>query len=224
MSLICHAGSTIRFAFPTGSTGVPCGIRSFPVVELELGWLVQQQEHPRREPLVSGWSTSTRTAVAGRAGRGTAAAVAAAIDDVVSAGSESLRSLTSHTTIAVGKSTCQGGNDLWAAATIFTNLITNLIRGSSANSFISIIQSIDEGRHDFWIADAVISSAKLTESSTSLTSIASRLRLVDQASNITRIGVAASCSVEPQLGAQEVVAAQAEAGAAQAGSHAGAPQ
>jgi hypothetical protein len=101
--------------------------------------------------------------------------------------------LTSYTAIAVTESTCQGGDDFGAAAAVSTNLITNLVRGGTTNSFIGIVQTIDEGRHDFWIADAVISIAKLTESSTSLTSIASRLRGIDQLGDVARIGIAASC-------------------------------
>lgn len=127
----------------------------------------------------------------GSAASRVAAGVAAAIDDVISAQAKSLFGLTSYTTIAVGQRTGQSGNDLWAAAAVLTDLITNLIGSGTTNSFISIIQAIDEGRHDFWIADAVISVTELTESSTSLTSIASRLRLVDQASDIARIRIAA---------------------------------
>jgi len=52
--------------------------------------------------------------------------------------------LASDATIAVTKSTGQGGNDFWAAAAVLANLITNLIGSSAANSFISIVQSVDE--------------------------------------------------------------------------------
>jgi hypothetical protein len=133
----------------------------------------------------TGWSTSGGTASGGRTG------VAAAINNLVSAQAKSLFSLTSHATIAVAQSTGQGGDDFGAAAAVTANLITDLVCSRTTNSFISIVQSIDEGRHDFWIADAVISIAKLTESSSSLTSIASRLRGVDQLGDITRIGIAA---------------------------------
>jgi hypothetical protein len=99
--------------------------------------------------------------------------------------------LTSYTTIAVTQSTGQGSNDFWAAAAVLADLITDFVSGNATNSFISIVQTIDKSRHDFWIADAIISVAKLTESSTSLTSIASRLRGVDQLSDIARIRIAA---------------------------------
>jgi hypothetical protein len=102
-----------------------------------------------------------------------------------------LLGLTSNTTIAVTQSTGQGGNDFWAAAAVLADLIANLVSGGTTDSFVSIVQTIDESRHDFWIADAVISVAELTESSTSLTSIASRLRGIDQLGDVTWIGIAA---------------------------------
>lgn len=135
-------------------------------------------------------STGRSASVATTGGR--AAAVAATIDDVISAQAQSLFGLTSHTTIAIAQRTGQGRDDFGAAAAVLTNLITDLVGSHPANSFISIVQTIDEGRHDFRIADAIIAIAEFPQGSTSLTGIAGRLRLVDQASNFTRIGIAAT--------------------------------
>ena len=144
-----------------------------------------------RRSSTTDWSTTTGTAGwrASAAARGSAVA----IDDVISAQAKGLFGLTSHTTIAVSQGTGQGSHDFWAAAGVSTNLITNLISSGATNSFIGIVQTIDEGRHDFWIADAVISIAKLTQSSSSLTSIASGLRGIDQLRDVARIPIAASC-------------------------------
>lgn len=139
----------------------------------------------------SGWSTTCCTA--GWRASAAARGPAAAIDDVISAQAKGLFSLTSHATIAITQRTGQGSHDFWTAAAVLTNLITNLISSRTTNSFICIVQTIDEGRHDFWIADAIISIAKLTESSRSLTSIASRLRGIDQTSDIASVAIAASC-------------------------------
>ena len=97
------------------------------------------------------------------------------IDDFVTAQAESLFGLTSDATIAVTQSTGQGGNDFGAAAAMATDLITDFVSCDATNSFISIIQAVNKGRHDFWVADAVVSVAQFTQSSTSLTSIASGL-------------------------------------------------
>jgi len=120
-----------------------------------------------------GWSGGRSTS-AGTTGGGSTG-VAAAIDDVVSAQTQGLFSLTTDATIAVTQRTGQSGNDFWAAAAVLADLITDLVRSGATNSFICVVQTIDEGRHDFWVADAIISVAELTQGSSSLTSIASRL-------------------------------------------------
>jgi hypothetical protein len=99
--------------------------------------------------------------------------------------------LAADTLIAITQGTGQGGNDFWTAAAVLADLIADFVGGRPSHSFIGIIQSIDEGRHDFWIADAVITITELTESSTSLTSIAGRLRGIDQLGDIARICIAA---------------------------------
>lgn len=120
-----------------------------------------------------GWGTGWSTAVA--ATSGCTAIVTATLDDVVSTQAESLFSLTDHTAIAVTQSTGQGSDDFGAAAAVLANLIADFIGSFAADAFISIIQSIDEGRHDLWIADAIITIAQLADGGTSLTSIAGSL-------------------------------------------------
>jgi hypothetical protein len=119
------------------------------------------------------WSTAVCSAT-GRAAGGSAS-VAVAVDDFVSTQAESLFSLATNTTIAVTEGTGQSGRDFGAAAAVLANLIANFISRFTTNSFISIVQTVDKGRHDLWIADAVISVAELADRSTSLTGIAGRL-------------------------------------------------
>jgi hypothetical protein len=145
------------------------------------GWSSRSDRRSRR-----GWCTAT-----GATSCRVAAGTAVAIDDFVTAQAESLFSLTSDPSIAIAQRTGQSGNDFWAAAAVLANLIADFVSSDATNSFIAIIQTIDEGRHDFWIADAVISIAELTESSTSLTGIASRLRAVNQLGDFTSIILAA---------------------------------
>ncbi len=140
-----------------------------------------------RSITIRGATARGATAVAG----GRATFVAAALDHFVATQAESLLGLTNHTSVAITQRTGQGGDDFGAAAAILANLIANLICCGTTNSFISIVQAIDESRHDLWIADAVISVTELAERGTSLAGIAGRLRSVDQLGDITRIRVAA---------------------------------
>lgn len=120
-----------------------------------------------------GWSTGWSTTVGATGGRTTI--VTAALDDVVSTQAESLFSLTNHTAIAVTQSTGQGSDDFGAAAAVLANLITDFIGRFTADAFIGIVQGIHEGRHDFRVADAIITIAQLADGGTSLTSIAGGL-------------------------------------------------
>lgn len=74
---------------------------------------------------------------------------------------------------------------------MLADLIADFISSNATNAFISIIQAINKGRHDFGIADAIITVAELTQGSASLTSIASRLRGVDQLGDFAGISIAA---------------------------------
>ncbi len=137
----------------------------------------------------SGWGTAAVAAGAVASGRATL--VAATLDHFVTAQAESLFGLANHTPVAITQGTGQSGNHFWAAAAVLANLIADFVGSFAANSFISVIQGVDERGHDLWIADAIISVAELANRSPTLTSVASRLRFVDQLSDLAGIGVAA---------------------------------
>ena len=137
----------------------------------------------------SGWSTATVAAGAVASRRATL--VAATLDHFVAAQAESLLGLTNHTSVAITQRTGQGGNDFGAAAAVLANLIADFIGGFTSDSFIGVIQGVDERGHDFRVADAVIPVAELADRSTTLTSVASGLRGVDQLSDLAGIGIAA---------------------------------
>ena len=137
----------------------------------------------------SGWSTATVAAGAVASRRATV--VAATLDHFVAAQAESLLGLTNHTSVAITQRTGQGGNDFGAAAAVLANLIADFIGGFTSDSFIGVIQGVDERGHDFRVADAVIPVAELADRSTTLTSVASGLRGVDQLSDLAGIGIAA---------------------------------
>ena len=137
----------------------------------------------------SGWSKTTVAAGAVASRRATI--VAATLDHFVTAQAESLFGLANHTPIAITQGTSQSGNHFWAAAAVLANLIADFIGGFTSDSFIGVIQGVDERGHDFRVADAVIPVAELADRSTTLTSVASGLRGVDQLSDLAGIGIAA---------------------------------
>ena len=137
----------------------------------------------------SGWSTAAVAAGAVASGRATL--VAATLDHFVTAQAESLLGLTNHTPIAITQGTGQSGNHFWAAAAVLANLIADFIGSFRPDPMIGVIQGVDERGHDFRVADAVIPVAELADRSTTLTSVASGLRGVDQLSDLAGIGIAA---------------------------------
>ena len=138
----------------------------------------------------SGRGVTTIRASGGVAG-GRAATIAAALDHVVTALAESLFGLTNHTAVAITQRTGQGGHNFGAAAAVLANLIADFIGRFTTDAFVGIVQGIDKGGHDFRIADAIITIAKLADGRTALTSVASRLRGVDQLSDLAGVGIAA---------------------------------
>lgn len=101
--------------------------------------------------------------------------------------------MTTNATVAVGQSSRQRGDDFArAAARILAELIADLIGRFFANSFVAVIQTIDERAHDLRVADAVELVAQLIESTTAILGIASGLRLVDQMSDLAGVIFAAS--------------------------------
>ncbi|MFN0196704.1 MAG: hypothetical protein ACKVT0_08150, partial [Planctomycetaceae bacterium] len=83
------------------------------------------------------------------------------------------------------------GDFLVAAAGVLAKLITDFISGFGSDAFIAVIQSINEGHHDFGIANAVEATAQLVNRRTTFRGMASGLRFVNQLSDDTRIGIAA---------------------------------
>jgi len=100
--------------------------------------------------------------------------------------------LTNHTLVAVTQRTGQSGNNFGAAAAVLANLITDFVGGFPSDVVIAVIQSVDESRHDFRVADAIIAIAQLADGSTALTSVAGGLRFVDQLGDFAGVGVAAA--------------------------------
>lgn len=108
---------------------------------------------------------------------------AAAIDNVVTTQTQGLFSLTANAAITVGQGVGQCTNDaLAAAARVLAQLIANFVSSSSTNCFHSVVECVDEGRHDFWVTDAVKASQP-NDGCTALSSVASCLRAVDQLCN-----------------------------------------
>ncbi|MEY2727592.1 MAG: hypothetical protein RLZZ458_3459 [Planctomycetota bacterium] len=84
-------------------------------------------------------------------------AVAATVDNVITAGFQGFFSLAANTTVAVSQSTGQSSHNGWvAAALVGTCLVANLVCCFSTNTLVSVIQTVDESVHDFRIAAAVI--------------------------------------------------------------------
>ena len=129
-------------------------------------------------------SSTTPTATAFAAGLG-----AAAIDDTVTARFQSFLSLTTNSPIAVSQSDFQSCDNFVGAAALPTlsDLVADFVSGFGANFFVGVVEAVDQGIHNFGIADAIELVAQLIESATALTGIASRLRLVNQLSDFTRI-------------------------------------
>lgn len=119
---------------------------------------------------------------------GVASDFAARIDDVVSTLTQSLLSLTADTAVAVSQRHGQSfHNALRAAALVLAELIADFICCLGPNAFIRIVQGVDEGRHDFRIADAIVLVAELRDGSTTLTGVAGSLRFVNQLSDLASV-------------------------------------
>lgn len=99
-----------------------------------------------------------------------------------------------NSAIAVSQSDCQSFNSLaaHAAAAVATNLIANLISRFTTDPLIAIVQSVDEGSHDLWVAAAVVVVTQCIDGFRTVLSIAGSLRLVDQFSNFAGVIAAAA--------------------------------
>lgn len=95
----------------------------------------------------SGWGRSASASGAAIAGTsGVASDFAAAwINNVVSTQAESLFSLTANTTVTVSQSDGQRFDSaLRAAALVLAELVADLVSGGPTDSFIRVIQAVDE--------------------------------------------------------------------------------
>ena len=132
-------------------------------------------------------ATGIRTAT-----RVAAAFVTAAIDNFVATSTQTLFRLTTNTLVTVTQGSRQRGHDFArAAARILAELVAKFVGRFFANSFVAVIQTVDERGHDLWIADAVELVAQLVESFPAIFRIASGLRLVDQLRDLAGVIFAA---------------------------------
>ena len=119
------------------------------------------------------------------------AAVAVSVDNFVTACFQSFFSLMTNPTIAVGQSTAQGSDSRWAAAAaVAANCVTDFVGSFPSNSFVRVIQTIDECVHDFGMAAAVVVTQLIQRVPTVLC-VAIRHGSVDQLGNFACIVIAA---------------------------------
>jgi hypothetical protein len=84
--------------------------------------------------------------------------------------------LTTNTLVAITQGGCQSRcGCVAAAARILAELVADFISGFLADSLVTIVQSVDQGAHDFGIAHAVKLVAELVHSLATILGIASRL-------------------------------------------------
>ena len=113
-------------------------------------------------------SSASRRTTAGTAGiAGIATTVAAAVNNFVSAGFESFFDLATNASIAVSQSTRQSGRCLRSSSSIGCGETGRQFhRLLPANSFVRVIQTVDEGVHDFRMAAAVVCVAQFVQCTT----------------------------------------------------------
>lgn len=119
-------------------------------------------------------------------------AFAAAVDNFITATTQSFLGVFANVLVAVSQGRGQSRNDLLvAAARIVFELIADFLGRFFPNFLVGVVQGVDEGRHDFGIAHAV-ELAEALNRLFAIFGVAGRLRGVDQLRNFTRIGVAAA--------------------------------
>jgi len=129
---------------------------------------------------------SRRTATDG----GAASLLAAAIDDVVTALTQSLLRVTTDGAIAVRQRAGQGRCDFAvAAAGVLLELVTELLGRLASDVLVGVVQAVHHRAQDFRIALAIVRT-QLVDRVGALTAVASRLRPIDQVCNFAGIGTA----------------------------------
>ena len=115
------------------------------------------------------------------------------INDFVATEFQCFFCLMTNRTVTISQSSGQGRHNFitTAAATVLADLVANFICCFCSNSFVCVIQSINECVHDFRIADTTVIVTQFVDGITSLLGITSCLRLVDQLSKFGCIDIAA---------------------------------
>jgi hypothetical protein len=73
---------------------------------------------------------------------------------------------------------------------VLTDLIADFVGSFFTNTFISIVQSVNHGTDDFWIATTVVVVTQFIDGISTIFGVASSLRLVDQLGDFARISIA----------------------------------
>ncbi len=108
------------------------------------------------------------------------AAVTVSVHNFVATGFQSFFSLMTDPTVTVSQSTGQGSHGgRAAAAAVAANCIADFVSSFPTNSFVSVVQTVDEGVHDFRMAGTVV-VAQLVQSIPTVLCIAIRHGSVDQ--------------------------------------------
>ena len=119
------------------------------------------------------------------------AGVAATIHDFISTRFQTFFCLSPDTPITIRQGGCQSCDNFFAAAAVLANLITDFIGGFLADFLVGIVKAVDQSSHDFGITLAIVPVSEPIERSSTIPGIASRLRFVDQLSDLAGICIAA---------------------------------
>lgn len=119
------------------------------------------------------------------------AAVAVPVNNFVATSFQSFFSLATNSTVAVGQSTAQGSDSgRAAAAVVAANCVTDFVSSFPSNSFVGVIQTVDECVHNFRMAAAVVVT-QFIQCIPTVLCIAIRHGSVDQLGNFACIFIAA---------------------------------
>lgn len=119
------------------------------------------------------------------------AAVAVTVNNFVTACFQSFFSLMTNPTITIGQSTAQSSDSgRAAAAAVAANCVADFVSSFPSNSFVRVVQTIDECVHNFRMAAAVVIT-QLIQCIPTVLCIAIRHGSVDQLGNFACIFIAA---------------------------------
>ena len=119
---------------------------------------------------------------------GRATTRAAAVDNIITTALQCFFGLTADVPVTVGQSASESANHgSPAAATIVENLIADFVGRFGSHTFVAVVQSIDEGVHDFGVTDAVVSITQFMDRVATVSGIAFRHRSFDESGNLTTV-------------------------------------